>query len=53
MSFEWDKFSVETYKANFGEKSIYGDITEVSLKDIPKHDILSSLFMMTFNLKGS
>ncbi len=41
---EWDKFSVETYKANFGEKSIYGDITEVSLKDIPKHDILLAGF---------
>lgn len=41
---EWDKFSVETYQANFGKNPIYGDITQVSLKDIPEHDILLAGF---------
>lgn len=41
---EWDKFSVETYQANFGKSSIHGDITQVSLEDIPEHDILLAGF---------
>lgn len=36
---EWDKFAQKTYKANFGDTP-YGDITEISPKDIPDHDIL-------------
>lgn len=41
---EWDKFSTKTYQANFGSKPVFGDITKVSLKDIPKHDILLAGF---------
>ena len=41
---EWDKFSVETYKANFGAEHIYGDITEIATEDIPNHDILLAGF---------
>lgn len=41
---EWDKYSTETYKANFGSEPVYGDITKVSLKDIPEHDILLAGF---------
>lgn len=39
FSSEIDKFAVKTYKANFGEEPA-GDITQISEKDIPKHDIL-------------
>ncbi|SHN91985.1 DNA-cytosine methyltransferase [Bathymodiolus heckerae thiotrophic gill symbiont] len=41
---EWDKYSTETYKANFGNEPVFGDITKISLKDIPKHDILLAGF---------
>jgi len=39
FSSEWDKFSQQTYEANFGEIP-HGDITEIDEKDIPKHDLL-------------
>lgn len=41
---EIDKFAIETYKANFGDENIYGDITQVSMADIPEHDILLAGF---------
>jgi DNA (cytosine-5)-methyltransferase 1 len=31
-------------KENFGGEAVYGDITKVSLKEIPKHDILLAGF---------
>ena len=36
---EWDKFSQKVYAANFGELPA-GDITQISAKSIPNHDIL-------------
>tara|TARA_R100001132_G_C3258217_1_gene83175 strand:- start:457 stop:948 length:492 start_codon:yes stop_codon:yes gene_type:complete len=36
---EWDSFAKKTYEANFGEVP-FGDITQVSEKEIPDHDIL-------------
>ncbi|MBE9829189.1 DNA (cytosine-5-)-methyltransferase [Campylobacter concisus] len=39
FSSEIDKFAVKTYKANFGETP-FGDITKISEKDIPNHDII-------------
>ncbi|MFA0830678.1 DNA (cytosine-5-)-methyltransferase [Vibrio owensii] len=36
---EWDKFAQKTYLENYGEMP-KGDITQISAKDIPKHDIL-------------
>ncbi len=39
FSSEWDTHAQKTYEANFGEKP-YGDITKISPKDIPEHDIL-------------
>lgn len=39
FSSEIDKFAIKTYKANFGEAP-FGDITQISEKDIPDHDIL-------------
>ncbi len=41
---EWDKYSTQTYRANFGNEPIYGDITQVSSNDIPEHDILLAGF---------
>src|SRR5690554_5911 len=36
---EWDKFAQKTYAANYGEIP-NGDITQISARDIPDHDIL-------------
>ncbi|WP_413491367.1 DNA (cytosine-5-)-methyltransferase [Shewanella baltica] len=36
---EWDKFAQKTYLANYGEMP-QGDITQISTKNIPEHDIL-------------
>lgn len=36
---DFDKFAVQTYRANVNENIVYGDIREVK-RDIPEHDIL-------------
>ncbi|MBT0728541.1 DNA cytosine methyltransferase [Rosenbergiella australiborealis] len=41
---EIDKFAIQTYKANFGDENINGDITLISEKDVPDHDILLAGF---------
>lgn len=43
FSSEWDKYAAATYKANYGEVP-YGDITKISEKDIPDHDVLLAGF---------
>lgn len=43
FSSEIDKFSVKTYKANYGD-SPHGDITKINEKDIPDHNILVAGF---------
>lgn len=43
FSSEWDKYSSKTYEANYGDTP-YGDITQISEKDIPKHDVLLAGF---------
>lgn len=40
---EWDKFAQRTYAVNFHEVP-QGDITKVSAKDIPSHDLLLAGF---------
>ncbi|MBU0660931.1 DNA cytosine methyltransferase [Patescibacteria group bacterium] len=40
---EWDKFSQQTYKDNFGECPD-GDITKIKVADIPKHNIILAGF---------
>jgi DNA (cytosine-5)-methyltransferase 1 len=43
FSSDIDKYSQESYEANFGEKP-FGDITKVDEKEIPDHDILFAGF---------
>ena len=43
FSSDWDKFSRQTYAANFGETP-HGDIHSVAVADIPKFDMLCGGF---------
>lgn len=52
---EWNKYSVQTYMANFPctEHPVEGDITKVEAKDIPKHDVLLAGFpCQPFSIAG-
>lgn len=41
---EWDKFSQITYKANYPNEDVHGDITLINEKSVPDHDILLAGF---------
>lgn len=51
---EMNKYSQETYRANFGaDHEIAGDITQVAASDIPAHDLLLAGFpCQPFSLAG-
>lgn len=52
---EWDKYSQQTYRANFpdDDHEINGDITKVEVTDIPVHDVLLAGFpCQPFSIAG-
>lgn len=51
---DFDKYAVETYKANFDSSIILGDINEIPLDSIPNHDVLIGGFpCQPFSMMGS
>jgi DNA (cytosine-5)-methyltransferase 1 len=51
---EWDRFSQETYRANYPmDHELAGDITKIAADDIPDHDVLLAGFpCQPFSLAG-
>lgn len=51
---EWDRFSQETYRANYPmDHELAGDITKIEAGDIPEHDVLLAGFpCQPFSLAG-
>ena len=50
---DFDKYAVETYKANYDNEIIYGDINEIELDSIPDCDVLIGGFpCQPFSMMG-
>lgn len=44
FSSEIDKYAIQTYKTNFKDEFVFGDITQIDEKLVPDHDILLAGF---------
>ncbi len=50
---DFDKYAVETYRANYDNPICYGDITQLPLEEIPQHDVLIGGFpCQPFSMMG-
>ena len=51
---DFDKYAVETYKANYSSPIVHGDINEIKLEDLPNFDVLIGGFpCQPFSMMGS